>query len=128
MKTQLAILGLLFVILIACNESASDEVKSFIPGTYSRHYTDEFTDSYDTVEIKLVTSGGSEGFEISKRMRFQKTIDGQQTPVDYKTETWFGNYDKDAKTVYIPKSGKTIYFDPEKNELKMGTEPYKKIK
>jgi hypothetical protein len=127
MRSPITIYGLFCLALASCSGLASDEVRNFIPGIYARHYTDEFTNSLDTVEIKPVTEAGSDGFKITKRMRYQKTIDGQQTSFDYKMETWFGIYESDSKTLYIEKSGKRIYFDPVAGELKMGEMPYKKL-
>ena|SRR6266545_3531731 len=127
MKTLIIISSLICFALIACDGVTKDEVKDFIPGVYSRHYMDEYTNSYDTVEVKLVTKEGSEGYVVDKRSRYQKMIDGQKTPFDHKMEQWFGRYEKDSKTLYIEKSGKRIYFDPKEGELKMGEMPYKKL-
>ena len=127
MKTLLLICSISFFILIACGGLNKDTVKDFIPGVYYRHYMDEYTNSYDTVEIKLVTNEGSEGYVLNKRTRYQKMIEGQKTSFAYKKEQWFGSYEKDSKTLYIGKSGKRIYFDPKEGELKMGDMPYKKL-
>jgi len=127
MKVSTVICALSFLILMACNGTYKDEVKDFIPGVYYRHYMDEYTNSYDTVEIKLVTNEGSDGYVVNKRARYQKMIDGQKTSFAYKTDQWFGSYEKDSKTLYIGKSGKRIYFDPKEGELKMGDMPYKKL-
>ncbi len=126
MKILFIICALCFV-LLACNGIRKDGVREFIPGAYYRHYMDQYTNSYDTIKIKLVTNGGSEGYVIDKTSHYQKMIDGQKTPFDYKIEKWLGRYDKNSKTLYIEKSGKRIYFDPEDRELKFGETPYKKL-
>jgi len=127
MKASIFICVLSCFTLIACDGLTKDKVKDFIPGVYQRHYMDEYTNSYDTVEIKLVTNEGSEGYVVNKRARYQKMIDGQKTSFAYKTEQWFGSYEKDSKTLFVEKSGKRIYFDPKEGELKMGDMPYKKL-
>lgn len=127
MKILITIYGLFYFSLTSCNGLNKDEVQDFIRGVYCRHYMDEYTNSYDSVEIKLITKEGSEGYVVNKKSRYQKMIDGKKTPFDYKTEQWFGNYEKDSKTLYIEKSGKRIYFDPKEGELKMGGMPYKKL-
>lgn len=104
-----------------------DEVKEFIPGVYVRHYSDEYTDSYDTIQIKLVNRSGSEGYSVIKRTRFRKQTDDGKTIPGYEIKNWFGTYDDHSKTLWLQGPGKQIYFDPTKSELKMGAQPYKKL-
>lgn len=117
------------LLLYGCSlVSKKNEVNPFIPGVYVRHYTDEYTDSYDTLTIKLITTEGSEGYSVIKRSGFQKSgNDGKKFP-GYELKKWTGVYDDKTKTVWLQKAGKSMWFDPTKAELKMGDEPYKKIK
>jgi hypothetical protein len=124
MKTLSA---LLFATLTSCT-AGTDKVKSFIAGTYIRHYVDEYTDSYDTLHIVPITNGGSEGFAITKSMRYQKRFNGNLLPWNYKVQYWSGKYEKASKTLVVEQTGNQVFFDLMKNELSMGIMPYRKIK
>ena len=127
MKAVLLIPVILFIILAACQLVRTDEVKPFIPGTYARHYRDDYTDSYDTVQIQQLTVDGSEGYTVIKRSRFQKIDnDGGATP-GYEIKKWVASYDEKSQTLWLQKAGKSIYFDPVQRQLKLGIEPYKKL-
>ena len=117
----------LVILSFGCTTS-TDPVKGFIPGTYVRHYQDEYTNSYDTLTISAITSSGSEGYTIAKRTTYQKTRDGVTYPKKNEAQEWVADYNKETKTLVVGPSGKQLYFDPSKGELKMGTMPYKKIK
>ena len=128
MKTGL-LLSIIFMLLHSCNVAfRNDRVKRFIPGVYARHYADEYSDSYDTIEIRLIATGGSDGYTITKRTQLQKQTDDGKTTQEYQIKRWKGFYDDKTKTIWLPSTGKRIYFDPAKNELKTGTQPYKKLR
>lgn len=105
-----------------------DKVRSFIPGVYVRYYTDEYTDSYDTLTIKTITTEGSKGYIVIKRSHFQKLGNDGNKFSGYGLKKWTGVYDDKTKTVWLKEPGKEIYFDPANNELKIGTQSYKKLK
>lgn len=116
-------------IVMGCNEkSTSDNVKAFIPGVYVRHYKDEFTNSFDTLEIKKLTSSGSEGFMVVKKMKYERLNQKNTSTFNMKKEEWIGIYENNSKTLLLEPEGKRVYFDPEMLEAKMGFFPYKKIK
>lgn len=126
MKT-IILIAVVLLAIYSCGLIANDEVKRFIPGIYMRHYTDEYTDSYDTIIIEAITPAGSDGYAITKRSPFEKiNNEGKKVP-GYELKRWTGTYDDKTKTIWLQASGKQIYFDPAKGELKIGTEPYKKI-
>jgi hypothetical protein len=105
----------------------SDDVKPFIPGVYVRHYTDEYTDSYDTITVQTITPSSSYSYAVIKRSRFEKLNDDDKKVPGYELKHWTGIYDDKTKTIWLQAAGKRIYFDPAKSELKIGTEPYKKL-
>jgi hypothetical protein len=115
--------------LISCSDTfRSDEVKNFIPGVYARHYSDEYTDSYDTLEIRRITTSGSEGYAVTKTMKYKRQNQSKTNPVQHKTEEWTGSYEEEKKTLLLEPSGKRIYFDPSLGEAKLGIIAYQKIK
>ena len=127
MKTILFI-PLCLLLIYGCDIITSkDQVKGFIPGIYIRHYSDVYTDSYDTIAIQPVTPGGSDGYVITKKSRFEKLNDDGKKLPGHLLKHWTGTYDHKTKTIWLPSSGKRMYFDPAKGELKIGAEPYKKI-
>jgi hypothetical protein len=127
MKT--AILGPVFYLLsvfitfYGCQLFDGDGTKPFIPGTYTRHYKDEFTDSYDTIFIEAVAENS---YRVKKLSCFQKINDEQIPMAGSEVRKWMGTYDKGTGTLFLSPDGKTIFFDRKNGELRIGTEPYKK--
>lgn len=131
MKIVLLIVLYLHLLLLICGCErirSKDQVKSFIPGIYVRHYVDEYTNSYDTIVIKLISVDGSEAYTVVKRSRFQKQTNEGKAADGEEFKNWAGFYDENTKTIWLEGQGKRIYFDPRMNELKIGTQPYKKLK
>jgi hypothetical protein len=112
-------------LLVSCQLMESDKIKVFIPGVYVRHYTDEYTNSYDTITIKLIT--GDNEYEVIKKTNFEKLMDNGKIQPGYTMQRWRGNYDEQAKSLWLEQAGKAIYFNPPKKELIIGTQPYKKL-
>jgi hypothetical protein len=132
MKTTIYSIIWLALLFIGCANQA-DEVLDFIPGTYAHAFTDSLNETtntvgIDTLEIKKATGGESDRYEIQRRMKFRRTVDGQVKPDEYKTENWKGIYDKDKKVIQEISKGKVISFVPEKNILLVNSVEYKKLK
>ena len=108
-------------------EVIPDPVEEFIPGIYARHYIDEFTDSYDTIEIKPIVKRTDHSYVVFMRKKFVKITDGTVSGPFYDVKRWEADYDKNKKVLWIGVVGKTIYFDPHRKELKIGIQPYKKL-
>src|SRR5215831_6478424 len=125
MKPLLSILTILLV--FGCNQP-QDEVISFIPGVYARYGEDEFTKGYDTLAIAGPQETGSQVFQITKRQRFQKTIEGKQLPEQYKVTHLLATYSPESKILIVSNSGQVISFFPSRNELRFGVTSYRKIK
>ena len=133
MKTAFLSILVLTVLFTSCAGGDTDKVREYIPGLYARVFKDSLSETtntvgIDTLEIKRVTDGGSELYEIERRMKFQRTVDGELKPEEYKVENWKGIYDKDKKIIQETSKGKIISFVPEKNILLVNTAEYKKLK
>jgi hypothetical protein len=115
----------LFVSLYSCNLPANDDAKNFIPGTYTRHYTDEYTDSYDTI---LIRQNAINTYILTKKSKYKKISDQNCWVAGSEEKKWLGTYDEGTGTLFLPSNGKTIFFDLKNRELNIGAEPYKKIK
>src|SRR5690349_10285226 len=115
MKQFFLIPACLLLLILGCGIlTAKDQVKGFIPGTYIRHYTDEYTESYDTITIQPITPAGSDGYAITKRSRFEKINDAGKKEPGYELKHWSGVYDEKTKTLWLESAGKRMYFDPQK--------------
>jgi hypothetical protein len=113
-----------FVFLsLRCGLMQPDKVKAFVPGVYVRHYTDEYTDSYDTITIRAV----NDKYEVIKKTKFEKVMNNGGTAPGYTIQRWTGNYDDKTKSLWLEQAGKAISFNPAKKELIIGTQPYKKL-
>ena len=121
--------SVLMVVFYGCHGTLKkDVVKELIPGVYARYCTDEYSNSYDTIEIRLIATEGSDGYTITKRTRIQKQTNEGKFVQEYQVKRWNGLYDDTTKTIWLTSMGKRIYFYPAKNELKIRTQPYKKLR
>ncbi len=118
----MVILGFTF---FACGSKA-DEVKSFIPGTYARFSDHQFRKEYDTLKIEVASEKGN-NYRLVKSSSFQKKLDGQVLPWEYKNEEWIAIYDEEKRILNEVTRGKVISFFPERNLLFVGKTEYKKI-
>jgi hypothetical protein len=132
MKTTIYPIVCLALLFIGCANQA-DEVRDFIPGTYAHAFADSINETtntvgIDTLEIKKATGEGTDLYEIERRMKFKRTVDGQVKPDEFKIENWNGIYDKDKKVIQETSKGKVISFVPEKSILLVNSVEYKKLK
>lgn len=115
----------LLIFLYSCSLPANDDAKNFIHGTYTRHYTDEYTDSYDTI---LISQNENNTYTLTKISNYKKLNDQSYWIAGCEEKKWFATYDKGTGTLFLPSPGKTVFFDMKKSELRIGAESYKKIK
>lgn len=121
-----------FLMIGCASLSSQDAVKDFIPGTYVRPINDTIYDKtyvigMDTLHIKKQTESGSETYQVDQGSRFQRTMDGNPQPEEYKVKTWTGSYQDADKTLLIKSTGKTIAFDIKNRLIKLDEKEYKKI-
>jgi hypothetical protein len=115
----------LFILLYSCGLPANNDAKKLIPGTYTRHYTDEYTDSYDTIVIR---QNEDNTYTLTKKSNYKKLNDQSYWIAGCDEKKWLGTYDKGTGTLFLPSPGKNVFFDMKNRELWIGAEPYKKIK
>jgi len=114
---------LIVLLLTACDSLLqSKDVRNFMPGVYTRHYKDEYTESDDTIAIH--EKGAT--YEVTKRSRQVKIIDGKPLEPHYILVKWTGVYNAEQKHLWVEPAAKAILFDADKKELSIGTQPYKK--
>ncbi len=116
-----------FLSVLACSPSKTDQVESFIQGTYVRFSDHEMRKEYDTLNIEVLSEAGN-NYQLLRSSTFQRKMDGQNFPWEHTKEEWTAIYDPQRKVLYETRKGKLISFIPEKNILLVGTTEYKKIK
>ena len=126
MKKYLLISGIL-VLLQACESTKSDEIRSFIPGTYARFSDHEMRTEYDTLKIQVISETGN-NYGLIRSSSFQRKLDGKDFPWEYTKEEWTAVYDENKRVLNETRKGKVISFVPEKSVLLVGTTEYKKLK
>jgi hypothetical protein len=124
MKIQIPLRYLIVLFIAACNGSAKDEVKIFIPGTYSRISEHEFGKEYDTLVISEI--GGQ--FQVQRKWKYERILDGVVQEPEYKQETTTAVYDDKHHLLSENETGNTISFDQKENVLFIGSTKYKKLK
>ena len=109
-------------VLFACNSAS---LTSFIPGTYTRLVTNEFSVGADTLVID-----GQEGltYTILHKGTYRRILQGRSLPSTAFLEKWSATYDANRGILIEQRKGKIISFDPSKNILLVGGSTYQKIK
>jgi hypothetical protein len=116
-----------FITLLACTSSKSDEIRSFIPGTYARYSDHEMRKEFDSLKIELISESGN-NYRLTRSSTFQRKLDGQTFPWEHNDEEWTAIYDESKRVLNETSKGKVISFVPEKNIVLVGKTEYKKIK
>jgi len=119
------------VILISCSEpqseNATEKVKSYIQGTYTRVFEGEYSKGNDTLIITQPDVNNNL-YTIKHNMSFQKIRNHQSLSVEYKTEDWTAIFNEETNLLLEQKKGKVISFLPEENALLLGNNKFEKIK
>ena len=124
MKIQIPLRYLIVLFMVACNGITKDEVKPFIPGTYTRISEHEFGKEYDTLIISEI--GGQ--FEIQRKWKYERVLDGVAQEPEYKQESTTAVYDSKHHLLNENETGNTISFDQREGILFVGPTKYNKLK
>ncbi|HMU47883.1 MAG TPA: hypothetical protein PKC72_16040 [Chitinophagaceae bacterium] len=124
MKQIIPFCWLISLALIACKQSEKNKVIANIPGNYIRFSEHEFGKEYDTLIIAEI--GGQ--FQITRKWKYERILDGVIQEPEYKQETSTAVYDEKDHLLHENESGNTISFDNAKGTLFIGSTKYKKLK
>lgn len=124
MKIQIPLRYFIVLFIVACNGITKDEVKIFIPGTYTRISEHEFGKEYDTLIISEI--GGQ--FEIQRKWKYERVLDGVMQEPEYKQENTTAVYDDKHHLLNENETGNTISFDQREGILFIGPTKYNKLK
>ncbi len=102
----------------------TDNIRSFIPGTYINNASSEFSIANDTLVIE---PSESNVFYINRKTGFNLVNDGKIRKREYETENWNAVFDECTNTLTETKKGKLITFYPDSLRLKVGNRSYQKI-
>ena len=128
MKTLISLqLPLLLFILSCGTNSESEEIMSFIPGTYVRQSEGEFGKSYDTLVISLQNKAANQ-FKIVRRWRYDRVLDGKPIEPEYKVTETSGVFDASSNTLQQNETLESFTFDTKKKLLFDGPNQFIKIK
>ena len=119
------------VILISCSgaqsENATEKVKSYIQGTYTRVFEGEYSKGNDTLIIDQPDKNNNY-YTIKHNSSYQKIRNEQLRPLEYKTENWIAIFNEQTNVLKEQKKGKLISFLPEENALLLGSSKFEKVK
>jgi len=111
----------LAIVVLSCK---SDNVRSFIPGTYVSTSSGEFSIASDTLVIK---TSESNNFYVHRKTGFNRINDGKIGKREQQTENWNAVYDESTKTLNETSYGKQITFYPDSGMLMLENERFRKI-
>lgn len=115
------------ILLMSCNGlSGTNNVRTYIPGTYARIVNNEFSTGRDTLIISELSKAGN-NYRIIHKLTFQSTADGKTLRPERKQEIWNAVYNQQEKLLHETVKGKLLSFNPEGRTLFVGTSEYKKI-
>lgn len=113
--------------LVACKSAKNYDVRSFMPGIYTRFSDHEMRTEYDTIRIEPISETGN-NYRLVRSSYFQKKLDGKTLPWEYRKEEWMAIYNEIKRVLNETKKGKVISFAPERNALFVEMTEYKKLK
>ncbi|RYE40424.1 MAG: hypothetical protein EOP48_24720 [Sphingobacteriales bacterium] len=125
MKRYLFLSAVLWL-LLACESSKSDEIRTFIPGTYARFSDHEMRKEYDTLRINVISETGN-NYSLIRSSSFQRKMDGKEFAWEFTKEEWTAVYDENKRVLNETRKGKVLSFVPQRNTLLVGTTEYKKV-
>lgn len=122
-------LCIIFILMvIGCKDkSTSVKIEKFIPGVYVRQYKDEYTKSFDTLEIRKVTQSGGYRYSVIKKTTYKRLNIREFPTNNAKLKEWVGYFEEGTNSLLLEPGGKRVHFEPELMEAIMGAHPYKKI-
>ena len=116
---------LLIGCLSAC-QSKEDSVLKFIPGVYVTAEEGEYSKLKDTLIIKLVSEEGH-SYHFTRKVTFQRIVNGTYLPAERKEEEWIGIYNVQEKIVQESEGGRLLSFIPARKKLLLERSEYNKI-
>ncbi len=128
MKTLSLMLTACIVLFLSCGgNKESNEILSFISGTYSRESDGEFGKSYDTLVISLQNKASNQ-FKIQRRWRYDRVLDGKPLEPEYKITETSAVYDAETMSLKESETLQAFTFDTKNKLLFDGPNQFIKIK
>lgn len=124
MKIQICIPAIICLLSMSCNSVKKDEVQAYAPGTYVRLSEHEFGKEYDT----LVISELKDEFQITRKWKYERVLDGVKQEPEYKQEVTTASYDIERNLLHENETGNTISLDAKNAVLFIGPTKYQKLK
>lgn len=118
---------LLLLLLYGCGLiQRKDEIRDFLPGTYTRLSQHEYGHEYDTLTISLQNKVAGE-YTILRKWKYQRLLDGKLIEPEYKRVTTSGIYNEDRRLLQETETGVFFSFDLTEKVLFNGPTKYQKI-
>jgi len=109
------------------SDKQTDEILSFIPGTYTWQSDGEFGKAYDTIVISLQNKVANQ-FKIVRYWRYNRVVDGKLLEPEYKVTETSGIYEASSKALKESETLELYTFDINKKLLFDGPNQFNKIK
>src|SRR5262245_47884847 len=97
-----------YLMFLGCQSLVTDEVKDFIPGTYTRFARHEFGTEYDTLVISVQNLSANQYF-IQRNWKYERILDGIALEPEYKQTKTSGIYKH--KILQQTETGNMFSFD-----------------
>ena len=120
------IANLFIMLILGCDFIIKrEEIKEFIPGTYTRISDHEYGNEHDTIIIS-VQNEFRDQYRIERRWKYARVLDGQKIKPEYKLFKMTGFYNSRKELLRIEQTGEILSFNPKKKQMVAGTVTYLK--
>jgi hypothetical protein len=113
MNTQRVFIGFLVVLLVGCNQRAN-QIRGFIPGTYVKSASGEFSKARDTLVISLVSDNQ---YRIERHTAYRLIRNGKELPEMHHREVLSAAFDEQRQVLVETSKGRAFTFDVDKGLL-----------
>ena len=122
------VVGIIFISLVqqSCSDNPNHDKQLSIEGVYVTHTNNEFSLTWDTIQISVVSKKAGT-YLINHKAGYQRIRNGKILDKEYKETALIGNWYKEGRQLKTEKLGRVYSFPEGSKELLLGTVPYTKI-
>jgi hypothetical protein len=113
MNTQRVLIGFLALLLAACNQRVN-QLRAFIPGTYVKTASGEFSKATDTLVLTLISGNN---YRIERHTAYQLIRDGKLLSEMHHREVLSAAFDEQRQVLVETSKGRQFSFDVDKGLL-----------
>jgi hypothetical protein len=112
------------IVVLCLAGCQAERTENFIPGTYIRSFTQEFSVAADTL---FIAGSGNKMYAITRKTGYKRIENGKTGNKQYKTAHWVARFDPETNFLYELQHGKVITLYPDSGYIRVMNSLYRKI-